>query len=562
MSSSTSQQSTSSQSQQESKLRFDIHIKRPHEKQRLFIDSPAKRKIIRAGRRGGKTTGMAIYAAMMFMKGRRVLYAVPTSDQIKKFWFEVVKFLTPAIDSGALYKNETEHIIEQKGTLRRIRAKTAWNADTLRGDYADELILDEWQLMDESAWEDVGAPMLIDNNGNAVFIYTPPSLESASVTKAKDPQHAAKMYIKAMNDTTGRWAAFHFSSFDNPHLSAQGLAEVTKDMTQASLRREIYAEDPKEVPGALWKQELLDKTRVQPNQVPANLEMVLVGVDPTGSSTTEAGIVATASGPAPKGWFERPEHLGKKHGYVIADRSMLAPTSRAWAQQAVDLFFDVKADWLLGERNYGGDMVESTIRSADGGDKVTYQDANATRGKVVRAQPVAAAFEAELFHIVGEMPELESEMTSYVPGNPSPNRMDAMVWGALRIVEGMEILGLVSFLQTMGSDNKLLTQVMGGGAVAPQASDKERCPQCQCVTLKVDADQTRHCAECGYHLDGPEEVRLGGCPKCHERLIQKIGGGGNRCQNCGHQWNDGAENKKAYFINRNQALAGEGMRRR
>ena len=88
----------------------------------------------------------------------------------------------------------TEHTVEKLGTMQRIRAKTAWNADTLRGDFADLLILDEWQLMNESAWEDVGAPMLLDNNGDAIFIYAPPSLKFRSVTKARDPLYAAKMF--------------------------------------------------------------------------------------------------------------------------------------------------------------------------------------------------------------------------------------------------------------------------------------------------------------------------------------------------------------------------------
>src|SRR6185369_7237930 len=155
-----------------------VRIRKPHAKQLEFLRSPAKRKIIRAGRRGGKTTGMGIFAVERFMLGHRILYATPTADQIKKFWAEVTRALGEAISAGVYYKNETEHIIERKGTEQRIRAKTAWNADTLRGDYADELILDEWQLMDENAWGEVGAPMLIDNNGNSTFIYTPPSLKS------------------------------------------------------------------------------------------------------------------------------------------------------------------------------------------------------------------------------------------------------------------------------------------------------------------------------------------------------------------------------------------------
>src|ERR1051325_7394577 len=144
----------------------------------MVLSSNAKRIIIRAGRRGGKTIGVVILAIQAFLAGRRVLYVAPTAEQLATFWREVKLALAELVAAGVFYKNETEHIIEVWGTNQRIRAKTAWNADTLRGDYADLLILDEWQLMDESAWEEVGAPMLLDNNGDAVFIYTPPSLRS------------------------------------------------------------------------------------------------------------------------------------------------------------------------------------------------------------------------------------------------------------------------------------------------------------------------------------------------------------------------------------------------
>ena len=148
----------------------------PHPKQRDFLDSRAKRKVIRAGRRGGKTVGAAIMALEHFRAGKRVLYATPTSDQLDKFWTEVTMALGQLTGKGILRKNETEHFIEMPGTTNRIRAKTAWNADTLRGDYADLLILDEYQLMNEDTWNVVGMPMLLDHDGDAVFIYTPPSL--------------------------------------------------------------------------------------------------------------------------------------------------------------------------------------------------------------------------------------------------------------------------------------------------------------------------------------------------------------------------------------------------
>lgn len=223
---------------------FDVHLRRPHAKQRIFLRSKAKRKIIRAGRRGGKTTGCATLAVEAFLgpdgdfHGHRVLYAVPTTDQVTRFWYEVKRALANPIESGLLRKYEGDHIIELPGTEFRIRGKTAWNADTLRGDYADLLILDEWQLMHESTWDEVGAPMLIDNNGDAVFIYTPPSLRSVGVAKAEDLMHAKKMFEKAQRDS--RWLAVHFTSHDNPHLSREGLSEVTQDMTAMAIRKRSW----------------------------------------------------------------------------------------------------------------------------------------------------------------------------------------------------------------------------------------------------------------------------------------------------------------------------------
>lgn len=204
-----------------------------HTKQREFIRSKAKRKVIVAGRRGGKTTGVSVLATERFLAGRRQLYAAPTQEQTNAFWKAVTTYLAAPIASKHIYKNETDHILELP-TGARIRAKTAWNADTLRGDYADDLYLEEWSLMDESAWNEVGAPMLLDNDGDAVFIFTP-----------KRRNHAWKTYQRAKQaeeDGTGRWKTWHFTSFDNPHLSPEALAEITQDMTEDAYQQEILAE--------------------------------------------------------------------------------------------------------------------------------------------------------------------------------------------------------------------------------------------------------------------------------------------------------------------------------
>jgi hypothetical protein len=220
---------------------YRIVLRSPHAKQAEIIESLAKRKIIRAGRRAGKTVCAATIAVKAFLDNRRVLYAAPVLEQVDTFWREVKRSLAEPLDAGIFYKNETLHTIERLGTECRIKAKTAWNAETMRGDYADLLIFDEWQLMAEDAWEVVGAPMLLDNNGDAIFIYTPPSLRSAGVSKARDPRHAAKMFERAEKDE--RWATFHFASRENPHISEIALQDIVGDMSQMAYRQEILAED-------------------------------------------------------------------------------------------------------------------------------------------------------------------------------------------------------------------------------------------------------------------------------------------------------------------------------
>lgn len=215
-----------------------------HDEQRKFIESTKRLKIVRAGRRGGKTVGAAIADVKAFVRGDRVLYGAPTLEQVGRYWTEVKRMLKPLVDTGLYRINEIEHYIEKiADTENRIKAKTCWNANTLRGDYAKRLTLDEWQLMAEDTWSEVGAPMLLDKGGTATFIYTPPSLFSSGISRARDPRHASKMFKAAQADTTGTWGAFHFTSHDNPHLDKQALGDITKDMTKDAYRREIMAED-------------------------------------------------------------------------------------------------------------------------------------------------------------------------------------------------------------------------------------------------------------------------------------------------------------------------------
>jgi hypothetical protein len=354
-------------------------------------------------------------ALAQFLAGQRVLYAVPTQDQADAFWHEVVTALQPAIDAKALVKNETRRYVQRPGTRQRIRCKTAFNADTLRGDYADLLILDEFMLMHESTWQDVGAPMLLDNDGDAVFIYTPPSRRTRHLSRADDPRHASKLYARAAADTSGRWAAFHFTSRDNPHISQAAVAELAADMTASSIRQEIEAEDMDDVPGALWTRANLDATRV--SNVP-QLVRIVVGVDP--SATTDGdmcGIMVVGKG-------------DDGHGYVLDDRSLQASPS-GWAHEAVAAYHRHSADRMVAESNNGGEMVALTISTVESAPFVTL--VHASRGKITRAEPIAALSEQKRLHMVGTFAALEDELCSYDGTGTSPNRLDAMVWACTEL---------------------------------------------------------------------------------------------------------------------------------
>ena len=408
-------------------MQLTINLPKPHSKQTAFIQSPAKRKIIRAGRRGGKTVGVSIYAVERFLQGRRILYAAPTQEQVDRFWVSVGRALSEPIDADVFYKNETKHIIELAGTEQRIRAKTAWNADSLRGDYADELIMDEFQLIAEDAWNTVGAPMLADNDGNAIFIYTPPSLSSRSVSKASDPQNAAKMFKRAMADTSGRWEAFNFTSYDNPYISKIALDDLAKDMTSVAYRMEIMAEDLDEAPGALWKRTDIDKARVI--QAP-ELERVIVGVDPSATSGgDEAGIITCGRN-------------GDDY-YTIADDSIQG-SPQTWAKAAVTAYHKYKANLIVAEDNNGGEMVEAVIKQVDPSVPVTR--VHASRGKATRAEPVAAISEQGRDHHVGSFPALEDELCLWMPGDASPNRLDAKVWAITALMGGVDPSKVIDYI--------------------------------------------------------------------------------------------------------------------
>ena len=198
-------------------------------------------------------------------------------------------------------------------------------------------------------------------------------------------------------------------------------------------QQEVYGEDLQEAEGALWKRSYFDDHRVKTH--PA-LEYVAVAVDPSGSDNTESdecGIVA--GGVSENG-----------HAYILEDATKVMSPDE-WAKRTVTVYDSLHADRVFGETNYGGDMVEHTLRTA--APYIPFKKVVATRGKVVRAEPVVALYEQGRVHHVGYHAELEDECCTWVPGESkrSPNRVDALVWllfGILLSRRGARVLSEIS----------------------------------------------------------------------------------------------------------------------
>lgn len=208
----------------------------------------------------------------------------------------------------------------------------------------------------------------------------------------------------------------YLDNLDNLHPSFVEKAEAVK-ATNPPRYEHIYMGRPiQENAFALWKkQTMISPYRV--SEAPRELKRIVVAVDPSTTSTghqDEAGILIGAEG------FDG-------HYYVLRDDSaQMDPIS--WAKTAVGAYHDYNADMIVAEVNQGGDMVTLTVRTVDA--NVPVKTVVATRGKILRAEPVSALYQEGKVHHVGHFPELEHEMTSYTgdKSEKSPNRLDALVW--------------------------------------------------------------------------------------------------------------------------------------
>ena len=186
-------------------------------------------------------------------------------------------------------------------------------------------------------------------------------------------------------------------------------------------KQELSGEILDDNPDALWQRDRIDELRL--SKYP-ELKRIVVAIDPQGTeSETSSSTGIVVAGIA--------QVADRQEAFVLADLTLNA-TPEKWATEAVSGYYRFKADRIVAEVNFGGDMVEAIVRIVD--KDVAFKKVHASRGKAIRAEPVSALYEQGRVHHVGFFGDLEDQLCEWVPGSKSPDRLDALVWAITELM--------------------------------------------------------------------------------------------------------------------------------
>ena len=368
---------------------------------------PWRTWLLLGGRGSGKTRSSAEWVRDEVENGRRRSIGIigPTADTLRR---DVVQGPSGLIEISPpwckpVHEPSQRRVIWPNGAVAHLLSSEEPNrirGPNLDGFWGDELT--SWANA-EDCW---------DNLQFALRISGPKGDAPAGVVSTTPKRHALLKTVLADPDTV----VTRSRTFDNAaNLDPRTLAYLQRRYGGTSIgRQELDAELLEDVDGALWNRTMLDSCRT--DFVP-DLRRLVVAIDPAGGAhrkSDETGIVA-----AGVGYGDR--------AFVLADASgKYSPDG--WARTAVGLYHALHADLIVAESNFGGSMVESTIRTVD--PNVPIRLVHASRGKAVRAEPVVSMYEQGRVHHVGLFPTLEDQLCGWDPNvnGPSPDRLDALVW--------------------------------------------------------------------------------------------------------------------------------------
>lgn len=296
---------------------------------------------------------------------------------------------------------------------------TADEPERLRGKQHDGLWADElgsWRY-GADAWDQAMFGLRLGADPQAVATTTPKPVKIVSDLVAQAKESDEVIITRGSS----------YANRDN--LAPKFFNQIVRKYEGTRLgRQELDGELLEDVEGALWTISGIDICRVAKVPEGVDLSVVVIGVDPaasSGESSAETGIIVVARG-------------SDGDGYVLSDYSIRG-TPNVWGGAAVQAFDDWKADHVTPEKNNGGDMVVSTLQTIR--PTLPINPVWASRGKATRAEPISALYEQGRVHHVGVFPELEEQMTSWIPGMKSPDRMDALVWALTDVALNDQAVG-------------------------------------------------------------------------------------------------------------------------
>ena len=374
--------------------------------------------LVQAGRGFGKTRiGAETVREWAEDPRARILMIAPTANDVREVMIE-------GPDSGLLscypmdqrpeYIPSRHLVIFPSGAMGITRS--ADEPERLRGPqftkfWADEL--GSWRFID-AAWTQLSFG----------FRLRTPNLRGVITTTPK-PLDVIKALIARKTTVITRG-----SSYENrANLSEAYYEDVIAPYVGTRMgRQEIEGELLEDIPGALWTHAMIDELKVKLLEIQWNkLVRIVVAIDPAvtaGEESDDTGIIVAG--------------LTDTAHVVILEDLTCKESPAGWANIAVKAYKKYRADRIVGEVNNGGDLVEGTIRAIDA--NVSYRAVRASRGKAIRAEPVAALYEQRRIHHVGSFVELEDQMCGFVPGvtAKSPDRMDALVWAVTELLIDQE----------------------------------------------------------------------------------------------------------------------------
>jgi predicted phage terminase large subunit-like protein len=377
-----------------------------HPEQQRIREGLRRFSVLDCGRRWGKSFFAIDWILEAAGEGHPVGWFAPAYKYLTDAWRDILR----ATDGYVVKKNDAERYIELS-TGGTIEGWTLEDERAGRSRKYKRAVVDEAALAPrlETAWTEAIRPTLSDYQGEALFCSTPKGLN-----------YFHTLYERGDDGAWSDWAAFRAPTSTNPFIAPEEIEAARRELPARIFAQEYEADFLPDLEGALWTRKMLDDAR-RPEGTAPELARVVVAVDPAvtaSDDSDETGIVVAGKGV--DGRF-----------YVLADRSCrLSPDG--WATRAVNAYTEFEADRIVGEVNNGGDLVELVVRhsSASLGVRAPFQQVRASRGKQVRAEPVAALYEQGRVAHIGHFPEMEAQMCNWSAngGDRSPDRMDALVW--------------------------------------------------------------------------------------------------------------------------------------